>query len=123
MWWKNNKGGANKMKCKSILLVGMSLVMTLSIACSQKGPDKVISKYNIEAKELSKPVDKISTANNKMAFKMLKSTLSGNKDMNIVISPMSLSTVLSITQNGAGGSNKEEMKKAIELSGDRKSVV
>ncbi|MBU3101336.1 MULTISPECIES: serpin family protein [Clostridium] len=111
------------MKYKSILIVVMSLVMMLSSSCSQKGPDKVISKYNIKAKELSQPVDKISVANNKMAFKMLKSTLSGNKDMNTIISPMSLSTVLSITQNGAGGSTKEEMKKAIELSGvDDKTI-
>ncbi|MBU3214928.1 serpin family protein [Clostridium estertheticum] len=111
------------MKYKRILLVGMSLAMTLSIACSQKGPDKVISDYNIKAKELSQPVKKVSDANNIMAFRMLKSTLGVNKNINTIISPMSLSTVLSITQNGAGGSTKEEMKKAIELSGiDDKTI-
>lgn len=111
------------MKCKSTLLVGLFLIMTSSIACSQKEPGKVISKYNIEAKAFSKPVDKISSANNKMAFKMLKATLNENKDKNTVISPMSLSTILSITQNGAGGSTKEEMQKAIELSGvDDKTI-
>ena len=42
---------------------------------------------------------------------MLKATLNEKKDKNTVISPMSLSTIVSITQNGAGGRTKEEMPK------------
>jgi serine protease inhibitor len=111
------------MKCKRLLLVILSIAMTSSVACGKRVSEKVVSKYNIEAKALSEPVEKISSANNKMAFKMLNATFNENKDKNTVISPMSLSTILSITQNGAGGSTKEEMKKAMELTGvDDKTI-
>lgn len=36
------------MKCKSILIVVLSLAMTTSMACSRKASDKVVSKYNKE---------------------------------------------------------------------------
>jgi serine protease inhibitor len=111
------------MKCKRLLLVILSIAMTSSVACGKRASDKALNEYNIEAKALSGPVEKISSANNKMAFKMLKATFNENKDKNTVISPMSLSTILAITQNGAGGNTKEEMQKAMELIGvDDKTI-
>jgi len=111
------------MKCKRLLVVILSIAMTSSVACGKRVSDKAVSKYNIEAKAISEPVEKISSANNKMAFKMLKATFNENKNKNTVISPMSLSTILSITQNGAAASTKEEMQKAMELLGiDDKTI-
>lgn len=93
------------------------------MACSRKAPDKIVSKYNIEAKASTKPAGEISIANNKIAFKMLNATFNENKDKNTVISPMSLSTILAITQNGADGSTKEEMKKALEVTGVDDKII
>jgi serine protease inhibitor len=111
------------MKCKRLLLVVLSIAMTSSVACGKRASDKVVNKYNIEAKVISQPVEKISSANNKMAFKMLNAIFNENKGKDAVVSPMSLSTILSIVQNGAGGSTKEEMQKAMELIGvDDKTI-
>lgn len=51
------------MKCKRLLLVILSIAMTSSMACGKRVSEKVVSKYNIEAKALSEPVEKISAAN------------------------------------------------------------
>ncbi|GAA0182714.1 serpin family protein [Clostridium sediminicola] len=71
--------------------------------------------YVIKEKALTEPVHNISEANNKVAFKMLKETINVNKNKNTVISPISMNTILSLTQNGAAGETKEEMMNALEL--------
>ncbi|MDP4089743.1 MAG: serpin family protein [Bacillota bacterium] len=98
---------------RKLALIALGLMMAVTQGCSEK----VKNKYNIEPMALTDPVDKISAANNKTAFKMLDATLNANKGQNVVISPLSLSTVLAMTQNGAAGATREEMLKALEMTG------
>jgi serine protease inhibitor len=91
--------------------------------CSLKKPAEIKSKYIIQAKELTSSVDKISSANNKVAFKFLSETLKTNNKENVIISPLSLSTILALTQNGAVGNTKGEMLKALELQGLDDSTI
>lgn len=98
----------------SILLASIIIIGT---GCSLRKPGKIESKYTIQAKELTSPVDKISGANNKLAVKFLNEMVKSHKNENIVISPLSLNTVLSLTQNGASGKTKEEMLLSLEMHG------
>ena len=104
----------------SVILAG---IIVTSTGCSSKKSIDVNRKYTIKAKELSEPVDKVSTANNKLTFKFLNETLKENRKDNIIVSPLSLSAVLSLTQNGASGKTKEEMLEALEMKGyDDKTI-
>jgi serine protease inhibitor len=103
--------------------IAIVLITMTAAGCSLKKPAEIKSKYIIQAKELTSSVDKISSANNKVAFKFLRETLKINNKENVIISPLSLSTILALTQNGAVGSTKEEMLKALELQGLDDSTI
>lgn len=106
-------------KLKVFLAVAIASMMALTSACVNKntaggeGSNQANSSYTIQAKELDVPVDKISSSNNKVAFKFLNEAAK-EKD-NVVFSPLSMNTVLSLTQNGASGKTKEEMLQALEM--------
>jgi serpin B len=104
-------------KSKRAAAITLALVMMTAAGCSQKKSVEVKSKYTIQAKELTSSIDKISSANNKVAFKFFSETLKTNNKENVIISPLSLSTILALTQNGADGNTKEQMLKALELQG------
>lgn len=104
-------------KIKGIaLLLLVSVIISASTGCGIKKPDMIKNKYTIKAKELDSNVDKVSNANNKVAFKFLNYEIQSHKNTNIVISPLSLNTVLAMTQNGAANKTKEEMLSALELN-------
>jgi serine protease inhibitor len=104
-------------KSKRAIAIAIALVIMTASGCSLKKSIEVESKYTIQAKELTSSVDKISSANNKVAFKFLSETLKANNKENVIISPLSLNTILALTQNGAAGNTKEQMLKALELQG------
>lgn len=61
--------------------------------------------------------------NNNFAFNLMKQLTNKNKDKNIIISPLSISTILAETQNGANGQTKDEILNAIGLNNiDDKSI-
>jgi serine protease inhibitor len=97
--------------------IAIVMITMTAAGCSLKKPVEIKSKYIIQAKELTSSVDKISSANNNVAFKFLSETLKTKNKENVIISPLSLSTILALTQNGAAGNTKEEMLKALELQG------
>jgi serpin B len=103
--------------------IAIVLIIMTAAGCSLKKPAEIKSKYTIQAKELTSSVDKISSANNKVAFKFLSETLKTNNKENVIISPLSLSTILALTQNGAVRNTKEEMLKALELQGLDDSTI
>lgn len=112
----------NKYKAIVVLLL-TTAIMFASTSCGIKKPDTIKNNYTIKAKELDINVDKISNANNKVAFKFLKYELQAHKNTNIVISPISLNTVLAMTQNGAANITKDEMLSALELKGIDDSTI
>lgn len=102
---------------RGIALIVLCALITGTAGCARKNQDNVNNKNNIEAKALTAPVEKINSANNKMAFKFLRSSIMANKNKNVVTSPLSLDTILSLTQNGAAGKTREEMLEALEMKG------
>lgn len=108
---------------KKLIVLFLAAVMAMEAGCAGKASTKVENKYTIEAKALVIPVDKVSSANNELSFKMLKETYKSYSDKNTVISPLSLSTIMALSQNSASGTTREEMLKALELSGiDDKTI-
>jgi serpin B len=103
--------------------IAIVLIIMTAVGCSLKKPAEIKSKYTIQAKELTSSVDKISSANNNVAFKFLSETLNTNNKENVIISPLSLSTILALTQNGTVGTTKEEMLRALELQGLDDSTI
>ncbi|WP_461206020.1 serpin family protein [Clostridium sp. DL1XJH146] len=103
-------------KIKRGILFLLFVIVTVSTGCSINNSNLTKDDYEIEGKVLTKSVTSISKANNKVAFKMLMETINANKSKNTVISPISMNTILSLSQNGAAGDTKEEMLKALELS-------
>ncbi|APM39178.1 serpin family protein [Clostridium kluyveri] len=57
----------------------------------------------------------IITANNTFAFNLMKNLISEDNTENIIISPLSISSILAMTQNGAAGETKQEMLNCIGL--------
>jgi serine protease inhibitor len=104
-------------------IIAIVLITMTAAGCALKKPAEIKSKYTIQAKELISSVDKISSANNKVAFKFLSETLKTNNKENVIISPLSLSTILALTQNGAVGNTKGEMLKTLELQGLDDSTI
>lgn len=110
-------------RLKVVAAVFLASIILTSTGCTLKGSQKVKTKYTIQAKELTSSVDTISSANNKVAFKFLNETVKAGKGENIVISPLSLNTVMALTQNGAAGIAKAEMLQALELKGIEDELI
>lgn len=100
---------------KKYIAIGLAAITIFSSGCSLGGKEKVKNKYTIQAKELSSSVEKIAEANNKLALKFFDEMIKSHKKENIIISPLSLNTVLALTQNGAAEKTKEEILKALEM--------
>jgi serpin B len=81
----------------------------------------------MQAKELDSTNDIITKANNDFAFKFLKAAIvpqiEHNAKESIVISPLSLSALLSYLQNGAEDKTKEEILQVLGLYGVSDTVI
>lgn len=111
-------------KLNNIGCITMIMIIGLS-GCAPSKKEAVSNKYIIEAKALSDSslVNDISTADNKLAFKFLKASIDLHSNDNIAVSPLSLSAILALTQNGAANKTKEEMLNALELGGLSDNVI
>lgn len=70
------------------------------------------------ADEKAQATDKnLVAANTRFAIKMLKELINEDTDKNIFISPLSISTALAMTYNGAEGSTSEAMAETLEFTG------
>ena len=79
------------------------------------GEDKISSE---ESDEIIKSVDvNLLDGNTEFSFKIFRELVTEDKDENIFISPLSISTALAMTYNGAEGETKEEMAEALEFKG------
>lgn len=111
------------MKAK-LLKASLSLLLVLSACTTPNGSGTNNSNYSTKTNfpavtdtEKVKSDSKIVQANNKFGTKIFNELLKAEKDKNIFISPSSILFALAMTYNGAKGSTKEEMAKALELSG------
>jgi serine protease inhibitor len=71
---------------------------------------------------VSSPMD-ISTADNTFGFRLLNALQKTRPDGNVVLSPVSAALNLSMVLNGAEGQTREEMLKALSLSGSDMEVI
>ncbi|WP_199621776.1 serpin family protein [Paenibacillus alkalitolerans] len=60
---------------------------------------------------------RIVTANNRFGLSLYKELFQSDGDENVLISPLSIATALSMTYNGAAGSTKTAMEEALQLKG------
>jgi serine protease inhibitor len=66
---------------------------------------------------------KLASANTGFAFKLLKEIAREQAEQNVFISPSSVSSVLQMVCNGAGGKTKEEMQQVLGTSGMTMAAV
>jgi serine protease inhibitor len=62
-------------------------------------------------------LDKLATANNAFAFKLLKELSAQRPGASLFVSPYSAATALQMAANGAAGQTKTEMQQVLETSG------
>jgi serine protease inhibitor len=92
------------------------LLIPLLIACSQSDESDPV----VPATAISLPSTLKSrvSQDNEFAFDLLKNTIKNNaNEDNVFISPLSISSALAMTRNGAVGDTKTEMNTALKLSG------
>ncbi|KYC36061.1 proteinase inhibitor I4 serpin [Scytonema hofmannii PCC 7110] len=106
------------------VLTAASVVLMGVIGCSQIGNNtsayaqtNLLRSESPMSKQSSTPDDKLVNANTKFGFKLFSEVLNQESDRNIFVSPSSVSIALAMTYNGASGSTREAMTKALELQG------
>ena len=100
------------MKNLSSILIAMSLI--LSIHGCKTSEEIHTNPPNL--RPLSAPEQSISTANGDFAFRLLKNVV-GDSDVNVFISPISVSSALGMTLNGAEGETLDGILQAINFEG------
>ncbi|MBD2776678.1 serpin family protein [Iningainema tapete] len=83
---------------------------TSAYAQSQPRAELPVSKEKLNP-------DAIVSANTKFGFKLFSQVLKEDAKANVFVSPSSVAFALAMTYNGANGSTKEVMAKALELQG------
>ncbi len=106
------------------VLTAASVVLMGVIGCSQIGNNtsayaqtSLPRSESPMSKQSSTPNDKLINANTKFGFKLFSEVLNQESDRNIFVSPSSVAIALAMTYNGASGSTREAMTKAMELQG------
>lgn len=97
------------MGLKKKLAIILSAMMAFSlVGCENISSNK--GSEQISANEIDKEVVE---GNNKFAFNIFKELSKEEKEKNMFISPLSISTALTMTYNGAKDNTKEEMSKVL----------
>lgn len=107
----------------NLLKASLSLLLVLSACAMPNGTNGNNSNYAtktsfppVTSTEKLNGDSKIVQANNKFGTKMFNELLKTDSDKNIFISPSSVLFSLAMAHNGAKGTTKDEMAKALELS-------
>lgn len=102
--------------------LSLLLIAPLLAACSQS--DSPEPAAPAAAISLPSHLKSHVAQDNEFAFELLKNTIQENtSEDNIFISPLSVSTVLAMTRNGAVGETKAEMSTALKLNGMSDSEI
>ncbi len=100
------------MRGKKIISITLSLMLSFSLmACNE------ISRGDEGTIKLDETSKKIVNGNNKFAFNMFNALSKEDKGENIFISPISISTALTMAYQGAEGNTKKEMEKVLGYEG------
>ncbi len=110
------------MKARLTVLVALLVVVVAVAAVTLAGRNTSAEQPIVDrgvpgAKSPPLEVDhRLVTANNDFGFRLLKELVSESKGKNVFISPASISLALSMTYNGASGTTKDAMAKALAIN-------
>jgi serpin B len=104
---------------KIILFVAAIISLVLVPSCEKSGTnDQPVDPGNPVTVSIETHQKEVIDSANKFAFDLFKPILAdAKKEENIMISPFSITSALSMTLNGASGETFEAMKKALRLEG------
>ncbi len=95
---------------KKIMIIILTAVFIVNLAgCSQEVDNRKFDKDSIDSNVTGK--------NAEFAFDIFKELNKEDANNNIFISPLSISTALTMTYNGADGKTKEDMTEALKYAG------
>ena len=101
---------------KKTVLILLSLILLLSIACEKKedivGPEK---KERGLPRDLTLGEVKLISADNKFGFSLFSEVVTQEPEKNIFLSPLSVSMALGMTYNGANSTTEEAMKQTLKF--------
>ena len=101
---------------KKTVLILLSLILLLSIACEKKedivGPEK---KERGLPRDLTLGEVKLISADNKFGFSLFSEVVTQEPETNIFLSPLSVSMALGMTYNGANSTTEEAMKQTLKF--------
>jgi serpin B len=108
-----------QLKKRKVALVTLVILLVFSIGSTvyvYLSPQSQINDVYALSDEKANIVDKgLVSSNTKFAFNIFKELSIEDKNMNIFISPLSISIALSMTYNGAEGATKDAMARALQL--------
>ncbi|NBC02339.1 MAG: serpin family protein [Bacteroidetes bacterium] len=103
---------------RSIILIFPTFFLALLLATCQSdvtGPGEISGEL---PRELTEAEEQLVEADRSFSYDIFRQTVSyDNEEENLFISPLSISTALAMTLNGAKGETLEEMKEALYLKG------
>jgi serine protease inhibitor len=88
------------------------VLVTVMLAALMTGCTEQVSALVIAEKQ-----DEVIQRNNEFAWELFKVLNKEDADENVFISPLSISTALTMTLNGANGTTEEAMKEALFYKG------
>jgi serpin B len=107
------------LKKRKVVLVTLVILVVFfigSIVNEYLSPQSQINDVYALSDEKASSVDKsLVSSNTKFAFNIFKELSIEDKNRNIFISPLSISIALAMTYNGAEGSTKDAMARALQL--------
>ena len=96
------------------LFVGVIMMMTFMTGCSEQ---------KVSAGVVAEKQDQVIERNNEFAWELFKLLNKEDANENVFISPLSISTALTMALNGANGSTEEAIKKGLFYEGLDMSAI
>lgn len=104
-----------KRRIITVAIAGAILISALSVTSCRSNQSyetsDLITDIKAESHDSTNPDDSFKTAYDNFTANLLKESFDGSSDT--FISPLSISTVLAMTANGANGQTKDEMEKVL----------
>lgn len=103
---------------KSVITVGILWFMVILVGCGALPGGEAVHEY-----DPSKVSEDFIRGNNEFAWDIMKALNEQDPEENVFISPISISTALSMTYQGARGETREEMGKVLGYAGIPEEIL